>query len=321
MFHSDRLWLDNLIESGSLSIDDHVPFNNHVEVAKLFGRDYRRHQRATIRLDEFTHVWFPKMYPNPDWDNTLSPDGQVLTMRHVTGGRYGAVMETRPIREYAITFGHIQVASGPRHYQFLGVFEGAPHLSNSSKWVHQRVADRITFDGEGDYSYEPTRTRPINDDQSAEAADADPNLVASFQDKLNAGSYVVEDQIGQVKLRGSAQVAFSKAVKANYGWKCAVTGIRTKEFLVASHIVPWCEDKEIRLDPTNGICLSTFVDRAFDAGYLEISAEGRTAVRWDRVSDSALELELSKVDGVELAKPQVGSPDPDKLERRIRLGY
>ena len=87
---------------------------------------------------------------------------------------------------------------------------------------------------------------------------------------------------------------------------------------MASHIVPWSEAKDIRLDPSNGVCLSTFVDRAFDAGYLAITPEGRTAVRWERVTnDPILKLELSKIDDVELAKPDSDPPDPAKLAKRI----
>lgn len=315
-------WLDQLVEVGSLAVADRVPFHDHLEVGRLFGRSYKGHQSATIRLDEFTEVWFPKMYPNDDWNNSLSSDGEVITMRHVPGGKYGAVMVTKPIREYVITFGHIKPATGPRYYMFLGVFEGAPHLSDNTKWVHQRVADTICFDGHGDVTFASVRSRPVQDDQAAEAAHADPKLVAKYQEQLDSGSYSVDDQVGASKSRGSAQAVFAKAVKGNYGWECAVTGIKTKAFLVASHIVPWSEAKDIRLDPTNGVCLSTFVDRAFDAGYLAITPEGRTAVRWAKLeNDPILKLELSKIDDVELAKPTVTPPDPAKLARRIELGY
>ena len=315
-------WLDRLIKAGSLSVGNRVPFHDHLEVGRLFGRSYKGHQSATIRLDEFTEVWFPKMYANDDWNNSLSSDGEVITMRHLPGGKYGAVMETKPIREYVITFGHIKPATGPRYYMFLGVFEGAPHLSDNTKWVHQRVADTIYFDGHGDFTFAPVRSRPVQDDQAAEAADADPKLVAEYQEQLDTGSYSVDDQVGTSKSRGSAQAAFAKAVKGNYGWECAVTGIKTQAFLVASHIVPWSEDKEIRLDPSNGICLSTFVDRAFDAGFLAITPEGRTSIRWEKVEDDPiLKLELSKIDDVELAKPTVKPPDPAKLAKRIGLGY
>ncbi|MGM7667634.1 HNH endonuclease [Microbacterium sp. A93] len=315
-------WLDELIATGELSARDPIPFRTHLEVAKLFGRSYKGHQTATFQLDESTEVWFPKMYPNGDWSNILSDDGEVITMQHIQGGKYGGVMETDPIREYVITFGHAKPAAGPRFYTFLGVFEGAPQLSDRTRWVHQRVAHTVYFDGEGDFSFTPNRSRPVQDDQVAEAADTDPQMVATYQKQLDARSYAVEDKHSTAKSRGSAQAVFAKAVKNNYGWECAVTGIKTRAFLVASHIVPWSEDQQIRLDPSNGICLSTFVDRAFDAGFLAITPEGRTAVRWDKIEgDPILKLELSKIDDVEIFKPSVAPPDPAKLARRVELGY
>lgn len=318
----DLSWLDELIQSGTLAVGDHVPFHDHLQVGRLFGREYKGHQSATIRVDEFTEIWFPKMYPNGDWNNSLAPDGKTIVMRHVDGGRYRDVLETEPVRHYVITFGQMKPSSGPRYYEFLGVFEGAPHLSDSTKWVHQRVSNTVTFDGEGGFSYEPIRSQPLQDDQTAETADADPKLVARYQEELEAGRYAVEDEVGVSKIRGSSQRVFAKAVKDNYRWECAVTGIKTKAFLVASHIVPWSADKEIRLDPSNGICLSTFVDRAFDSGYLTITPEGRTSVRWDRITDDPiLRSELSRLDDVELAKPAARPPDPAKLLRRLELGH
>lgn len=318
----DLGWLRDLIQSGTLSVTDRVPFHDHVQVARLFGRDYKGHQSATIRLDDFTQIWFPKMYPNADWENSVSSDGKTIVMRHVDGGKYGDVLETDPVRRYVITFGQMKPSSGGRYYGFLGVFEGVPHLSDSTKWVYQRVSDAIRFDGDGGFSYEPIRSQPLQDDQTAETADSDPRLVARYQEDLEAGRYAVEDEVGVSKTRGSSQQVFAKAVKDNYQWECAVTGIRTRAFLVASHVVPWAADKEIRLDPSNGICLSTFVDRAFDAGYLTITPEGRTAVRWDKITDDPiLRSELSRIDDVELAKPTECPPDPAKLLRRLELGY
>jgi predicted restriction endonuclease len=147
-------------------------------------------------------------------------------------------------------------------------------------------------------------------------------LITTIQKDFDAGVHRVEDQTGTTKVRGSAQRVFAKAVKTNYGWECAVTGISTREFLVASHIVPWSDDENIRTDPSNGICLSTFVDRAFDAGFLEIRPNGRTSVRWDRVkNDAILKTELRKIEDVEIARPASTPPDPAKLARRIELGY
>ena len=55
---------------------------------------------------------------------------------------------------------------------------------------------------------------------------------------------------------------------ANYSGRCAISGIDIPDLLVASHIIPWSENKEERLNPANGICLSAHFDSAFDKGYL-----------------------------------------------------
>ena len=309
--------------SGKLfSSRDGLQFKTHVEVARIFGKNYKGHQTARFRIDDATSVWFPKLYSNGDWDNQLSVDGHVLTMRHQPGGKFQDVLTSPPLREYVITFAHVKPSTGPMYYRFIGVFEALPHLSDSSKWVYQLVSDTVYIDDDGEASFAPTRTRPELDDLSAEAADTDPKLVADLQHQLESGQFLVEDQVGTTKSRGSAQAVFAKRVKDNYGWECAVTGIRTAAFLVASHIIPWSEDKTVRLDPTNGICLSTFVDRAFDAGYVAITPQGFTEVRWDRVADDhLLRAELARIDNVELAKPSTALPDPAKLERRLALGY
>ena len=43
--------------------------------------------------------------------------------------------------------------------------------------------------------------------------------------------------------------------------------------MVASHIIPWAKDEKNRLNPHNGLCLNVIHDKAFDKGYLTITAE------------------------------------------------
>lgn len=62
-------------------------------------------------------------------------------------------------------------------------------------------------------------------------------------------------------------------VLANYNGKCALTGIDIRKLLVASHIIPWSENKEERLNPENGICLSALYDKAFDKGLIAFDDE------------------------------------------------
>lgn len=67
------------------------------------------------------------------------------------------------------------------------------------------------------------------------------------------------------------QAFFREAILSRYDETCCVTGLRIRECLIASHIVPWSVDEEHRADPTNGLCLSSTFDRLFDAGLVTIS--------------------------------------------------
>lgn len=154
-------------------------------------------------------------------------------------------------------------------------------------------------------------------DAAAEALEADPDEVEAFRERIEQKSYEVADSTATIKTRGSAQKAFATAVKDNYGYRCAITGIVTKDFLVASHIVPWSEDQSIRLDPSNGICLSLLVDRAFERGYLLLEDDLTIRIDWNRVgNDEILRSLLESYDGQKLSVPAKEAPQPTYLLRR-----
>lgn len=87
-------------------------------------------------------------------------------------------------------------------------------------------------------------------------------------------SVMGEDKLRQVKTRVNQNV-FRKIVLANYDGKCALTGIDLTELLVASHIIPWAENEQERLNPENGICLSSLYDNAFDKGLISFTNDKR----------------------------------------------
>lgn len=76
-----------------------------------------------------------------------------------------------------------------------------------------------------------------------------------------------DTRIREVKTRVNQNV-FRQIVLANYDGKCGLTGIDIPELLVASHIIPWKDDEKNRLNPENGICLSSLYDDAFDKGLI-----------------------------------------------------
>lgn len=151
----------------------------------------------------------------------------------------------------------------------------------------------------------------------AEMLETADDLVEQFRRQIDEDNFSVDDQYSSSKTRGSAQRAFAERVKTNYGWECAVTGITTRSFLVAAHIVPWSQDKTIRLDPRNGICLSLLVDRAFENGQILITDDLRIEVNRERIaSDIRLSEALDRYDGLKLRLPEKDPPKVEYLRRR-----
>jgi putative restriction endonuclease len=79
-----------------------------------------------------------------------------------------------------------------------------------------------------------------------------------------------ETKLREVKTRVNQNV-FRQIVLANYNKKCAITGIDMPDLLVASHIIPWSQNENERLNPENGICLSALYDRTYDKGLIGIT--------------------------------------------------
>ena len=66
---------------------------------------------------------------------------------------------------------------------------------------------------------------------------------------------------------------------------CAVTGLKTKELLVTSHIKPWslCENAHEKLDIFNALLLNVALDKAFDQGLISFDDNGKIIISpiWD----------------------------------------
>ena len=81
-----------------------------------------------------------------------------------------------------------------------------------------------------------------------------------------------KDVLRTVKARVNQSV-FREMILSNYNSKCAISGIDLPELLLASHIIPWSQNAEHRLNPENGICLSALYDKAFDKGLIGINLD------------------------------------------------
>lgn len=73
----------------------------------------------------------------------------------------------------------------------------------------------------------------------------------------------------KVKVRRGQQF-FRQTILNAYGVRCCISGINVPRLLVASHIKPWRDFPRERLDPRNGLCLSSLHDAAFDSGLITL---------------------------------------------------
>lgn len=92
-----------------------------------------------------------------------------------------------------------------------------------------------------------------------------------------------KDQISQTKVR-NGQTYYRKMLISLYGGKCCLTGLDVPKLLRASHIIRWADDKDNRMNPENGLCLSGTYDLAFDQHLISFDEDYRMIVG-DEISD------------------------------------
>lgn len=121
----------------------------------------------------------------------------------------------------------------------------------------------------------------------------------SKESKILLTSFI--NKIAQAK--GFSKTEKDSLIKARIGqgryraalddiWKgCALTGIKCRDLLRASHIKAWrdAEDSE-RTDPFNGLLLSAHLDALFDRGLISFDSEG-----FIMIADSISESDLNKL--------------------------
>jgi len=112
------------------------------------------------------------------------------------------------------------------------------------------------------------------------------------------------------------QAFFREAILSSYEATCCVTGLRIKECLVASHIVPWSISEQHRTDPRNGLCLSATFDRLFDRGLIAVTSELDVFVsaRLRKAGDRKVDEMICKYHGAPLVRPRRFLPLQAHLE-------
>jgi len=109
---------------------------------------------------------------------------------------------------------------------------------------------------------------------------------------------------------------FRRTVLSSYNATCCISGLKVPKLLVASHIVPWRFDPKNRLNPQNGLCLSTLHDRVFDLGIITIdeAMNVRLSKRYTSHKDTFFVNAVCAFNGKPIRFPEKFGPSQEFLE-------
>jgi len=126
------------IKRGHIDVKDNVVFQNHRDAMRCFGYEGGHFQRAVWKIPGSNKaLWFPKLYENKEWNNSLSDDFKKIIMEKKTGliGNRGEV-------EWMV-FAHYKDLLGQIVYKFLGEFHASLQESTNYKHVFIRKQSKI----------------------------------------------------------------------------------------------------------------------------------------------------------------------------------
>lgn len=133
-------------------------------------------------------------------------------------------------------------------------------------------------------------------------------------DLIPAGKY--RDHMMKTRV---GQYFFRMAVLNSYENRCCVTGLKRTELLVASHIKPWkvSDERTERTNPTNGLCLNSLHDKAFDRGLITLDKNYKIIVS-RKLKDTDMDSETKSwfmgYDDHQIILPDKFMPGKDFIE-------
>ena len=196
-------------------------------------------------------------------------------------------------------------------YAFLLSFDPSHRARKVKGLTHASREDRLVWD-EFNANWEE---RAFESQRAIERLNLHPSSTDLSWEKLNTPKGPTEKE-ATVRVR-TVQRFFRESVLASYNNTCAVCRLTISEMLCASHIIPWSDDIERRADPTNGLSLCAFHDRAFDRGLITVDEHMCIVVAARLLCTTCNKFHVVAfidINGISLMRPQRFLPDLKALE-------
>lgn len=132
--------------------------------------------------------------------------------------------------------------------------------------------------------------------------------------KIMADTEVTEAE-RQVTVR-VGQSFFRKVILISYHQRCCICELPVPDMLIASHIIPWRDANQHRLNPHNGLCLCVMHDRGFDRGFMTIGKDYELIVGselYQYLPNQAVELYFKSYHGKPIQLPDKFIPQQELL--------
>lgn len=119
------------------------------------------------------------------------------------------------------------------------------------------------------------------------------------------------------------QSLFRKIITHNYSNSCAVCSLNIDKLLVASHILKWSENQKERLNPENGLCLCNIHDKAFELGYIGITADYNLNISEElaTISEETYVAMFKRHQNQKIIMPDKFYPNPSFLDNHYQSTF
>ena len=135
--------------------------------------------------------------------------------------------------------------------------------SNSQNW--EEITDEQRWQ-----ALNRTRQTRIGEINKARKKQKIKELTSKYESRLKNISTEEKKQLGTIRIGQDVLRDYLLDTRR----KCPLTDIKNRNLLRVSHIKPWAQFEDIRLDPDNCLLLSPFWDVAFDRGLITFSQTG-----------------------------------------------